>query len=408
LTFWPVGADTLKYPQYDEGMQPLVANLMRYPLPALLGSAFCSEWLSAGTPVETKPGQILFHTGSPGTDAYLLTEGRIRVLKVSSTGVETSVGLFQPGQMFGEYALLAPHKNTATCRAAEASRLMQLPLAFLKERLVPVLRGTPLKNWLRLHAVAGFLRSEAFLGFLSAASVTPMLERGIDIRVAPGNTIQADGLLDNRWGVIRNGEAKLETDDANQSVTLRAGACFGEGCLLGNAPSGQVVAVSAVTCWTLQRERFLPSVRGGSQVSLLQSKQDTVALLHRPCEWLPQRSGNDCGVAALTMALRHLGRSVTQDQVAALLPLDERGSNVRAVGEAARKLGLHASAVRISPAQLHDVRLPAVAHLADGHFVTLFSWKEGRLYVGDPADGIKAIEVAAFAARWSRNLVLLT
>ena len=40
-----------------------------------------------------------------------------------------------PGDVFGEYALLAPGNNTATCRTAAPSRLLRLPLAPLQGAL---------------------------------------------------------------------------------------------------------------------------------------------------------------------------------------------------------------------------------------------------------------------------------
>jgi len=388
-------------------MQVLAEKLLRYPLPRLLGPAFAGEWLRSGERLEARTGQVLFHAGSPGTHAYLLVAGQIRVLKVNSKGSEVSLGLFQPGQMFGEYALLPPHQNTASCRAAAPSCLVRLPLSLMRERLTPVLNGTPLKNWLRLHALLGFLREEAFLGFLTASSITPLLDRGIDLSIKAGNTIQTEGLMDDRWSFLRSGTATLQAEEGGPEASLGPGDCFGEGNLVGAPTTARVVAGSDVVCWTLPRDRFLASLRGGSKVSLLQTKMDTRVGGHRPCEWLPQRTAHDCGVAALTMAARHLGLGATQDQVASLIPLDQRGASVRAVGDAARRLGLHASAVRIGAAQLCDVRLPAVAHQRDGHFVALFRWKDDRLLVGDPASGIQALTVDAFADRWSGHLLLL-
>jgi len=367
---------------YNSAMEFAATSLLRYPLPALLGPDSVHVWLAAGSPLEVKTGQILFHLGSPGSHAYLLLEGKIRVIKISSSGKEASLGVFQPGQLFGEYALLPPHKNTATCRVAEPSRLLQLPLNVLREQLTPILATTPLKNWLRLHALLGYLREEAFLG------------------------IQNTGLLDDRWCFLRSGEANQQT--ATMTRALKKGDCFGEDSLLGGRPAATVQAVTDCRLWTLSRERFLPPLRGGDEASLLQTKHTTVQAPHRPCEFCPQVGPNDCGVAALTMAARHLGLSVTPEQVGTHISLSERGTNLQAVAAAARRLGLQASSIRIGPAQLSYTRFPAVAHCADGHFVTFFLWQENGLVVGDPASGIKSVPVPELVQRWSGHLLLLS
>lgn len=59
-------------------------------------------------------GELLFSDGDPGSEAYLLQEGRIRLIK--RVGVmERSLRLLRPGDLFGETALLpgAPRSSTA-------------------------------------------------------------------------------------------------------------------------------------------------------------------------------------------------------------------------------------------------------------------------------------------------------
>lgn len=59
-------------------------------------------------------GELLFSDGDPGSEAYLLQEGRIRLIK--RVGVmERSLRLLRPGDLFGESALLpsAPRSSTA-------------------------------------------------------------------------------------------------------------------------------------------------------------------------------------------------------------------------------------------------------------------------------------------------------
>src|SRR5204863_4750801 len=104
----------------------------------------------------------------------------------------------QPGDLFGEYALLPPGRNTATCRTAAPSRLLRLPLAPLRTALQahkPVWKN--LKNWLRLHTLLHFCRERAFLGFMSAESGLKLLDRLKPATFPEGQTIQANGLAED-------------------------------------------------------------------------------------------------------------------------------------------------------------------------------------------------------------------
>jgi CRP-like cAMP-binding protein len=113
--------------------------LKRYPLFALLGSNRLDAWLAVGQDVTAATGETLLQAGTEGVCVYLLLEGQVRVVRPSANSGEVSVGKLGPGDLFGEYALLPPGRNTATCRTAEPSRLLRLPLA----AVAPYFAGHP-------------------------------------------------------------------------------------------------------------------------------------------------------------------------------------------------------------------------------------------------------------------------
>lgn len=59
-------------------------------------------------------GEVLFRDGDPATEAYLLQEGRVRLIKRVGA-VERSLRVLKPGDLFGESALVkgAPRSSTA-------------------------------------------------------------------------------------------------------------------------------------------------------------------------------------------------------------------------------------------------------------------------------------------------------
>lgn len=64
-------------------------------------------------------GEVIFREGDQGTEAYLLEEGRVRLIK-KVRGVERSLMVLKPGDLFGESALLvgAPRSSTAIALSA--------------------------------------------------------------------------------------------------------------------------------------------------------------------------------------------------------------------------------------------------------------------------------------------------
>src|SRR6478672_2759071 len=59
-------------------------------------------------------GDVIFREGEPGSEAYLLQEGRVRLIK-RVRAVERSLMVLRPGDLFGESAFItgAPRSSTA-------------------------------------------------------------------------------------------------------------------------------------------------------------------------------------------------------------------------------------------------------------------------------------------------------
>jgi len=81
--------------------------------------------------------QELFHKGDPGSQVYLIVRGRLKVITTSSEGEDVVFNIMGPGEVFGELALLAGGRRTATITAIDDSELLVLDrrefLPFLTE-----------------------------------------------------------------------------------------------------------------------------------------------------------------------------------------------------------------------------------------------------------------------------------
>jgi CRP-like cAMP-binding protein len=389
----------------------LLACLQRYPLFNLLTPFQLATWASAGQELTLATGETIFQEGAAGVWAYVVLEGSVRLVRRSERGHEISLGRIGPGELFGEYALLPPHRDTASCRAASPVRLWSLPLLPLRPALaaIPGLVSN-LKRWLRLHALLRYLRQQAFLGFMSAPSALKYLDflRPMSFRAL--RTIQADGLAEDCWYYIESGRVVLHAVDHAANVSPRElgpGDCFGEPALLGHGGLPIAVTLSDTRCLCLPRERF-----AGRPDQTIASEEQSVQESHISTQrneyvWVGQQQAADCGLAALAMVARFHGLDISVERLGQHLVVGESGVRLLDLQRAALGLGLECLAVRVSGEQLRQVALPAIAHLLGGHYVVLYEFGMSGVVVGDPAAGIVRLNRDLFTQTCSGNLLLV-
>lgn len=92
-----------------------------------------------------QPGQVIMQQGDDGDCAYIIESGRVDILIENAEGQETSVGTRGPGAMIGEMAIVDNAPRTATIRALEECKLLEIRAEDFARRLAnadPVLRMT--------------------------------------------------------------------------------------------------------------------------------------------------------------------------------------------------------------------------------------------------------------------------
>jgi CRP-like cAMP-binding protein len=68
-----------------------------------------------------QPGQIIVTQGTPGQAFYMITSGRVEIMRDG-----TSLGAFGPGDFFGEMSLLDSAPRSATIRAIDQVSCLML------------------------------------------------------------------------------------------------------------------------------------------------------------------------------------------------------------------------------------------------------------------------------------------
>ncbi|HEV3440254.1 MAG TPA: cyclic nucleotide-binding domain-containing protein, partial [Gemmata sp.] len=73
------------------------------------------------TEQEFDAGRVFFRPGDSGDRAYLLQDGQVELL-IGTAEAFTRIGLFEPGDVFGEMALIEERPRVYTARAVTAGR----------------------------------------------------------------------------------------------------------------------------------------------------------------------------------------------------------------------------------------------------------------------------------------------
>ena len=102
-----------------------------------------------------------------------------------------------------------------------------------------------------------------------------------------------------------------------------------------------------------------------------------------------QREASDCGLACLTMLANFYGKLYGLETMRQLSGLSSQGASVRDLMAAGERVQLRSRALRLEPADLPQLTLPAVLHWDTDHFVVLQAVGRTCITIHDPAVGVK-------------------
>ena len=109
-----------------------------------------------------------------------------------------------------------------------------------------------------------------------------------------------------------------------------------------------------------------------------------------------QMEASECGAACMVGVLAHHGRHVTLEEARRTCGVTRDGSNALQLTNAAEHWGLACDGYSCEPAELADLKLPAILFWGFNHFVVLEGWSGGRWRIMDPATGHREVEPAEF------------
>jgi ATP-binding cassette subfamily B protein len=114
--------------------------------------------------------------------------------------------------------------------------------------------------------------------------------------------------------------------------------------------------------------------------------------LRRRVRPIQQMEATECGIACLAMILDQHGSSKPLKALRESCGTSRDGNSAGDLLRGARRHGLHARGLRLEPASLGELRLPAVLHWELNHFVVLERARRGRATIVDPASGRREVD----------------
>ena len=107
-----------------------------------------------------------------------------------------------------------------------------------------------------------------------------------------------------------------------------------------------------------------------------------------------QMEAVECGAAAMSMIMAHYGLWVPLEEVRVQCGVSRDGSKASNVLKAARNYGFEAKGFKMSELdKLYEQELPAILFWNFNHFVVLDGYKNGEVFLNDPAQGPRKIAV---------------
>jgi len=133
---------------------PVVAALARCPLFAGLGEDDLVGLAREMRARRFRRGEVLFHQGDPGDALFVVTSGAVKISLPSEEGDEAIIATVDPGDFFGELALLDGAPRSATATALEPTETLTLA----RQRFRELIAGEPALRDALLSALAAELR----------------------------------------------------------------------------------------------------------------------------------------------------------------------------------------------------------------------------------------------------------
>ena len=109
----------------------------------------------------------------------------------------------------------------------------------------------------------------------------------------------------------------------------------------------------------------------------------------------------DCGPSCIKIICKSYGMEFPIQSLKEQTQISKEGVNLLGISDAAEKIGFKTLPLQCSSKELElDVKLPAILHWGQQHFLILYKAKKNRFYISDPAVGLVNLSKKEFEHKW--------
>lgn len=385
-------------------------------------------------------GETILRQGEPSDSFYIILSGSVRMILIDDAGRETSLGLIEQGNHFGEDALV---HGTIASYAVRASTDVTL-LRLFRDPFLQFLEQSPkikkyILDYAANEAMQVFLKRSTLLAPLSHDELRSLLDKMEVKEYQAGETIVKEGEPGDAFYIIRTGSADVfkDSEGVKRINHLRKGSFFGELALLtGDHRRATVRAAESTTVYRLGKADFeqlissAPKVKD-SIISIASGYLNTSPLSAAPSEinleegreverqarrvFLPwyrfpsvlQQSEMDCGPTCMAMVCRYYGKKIGMHRLRELAGVRRDGATLYQLNRAAEQVGFETETVKTTLQGLRERTLPAIVHWEGNHYIVVYKVQVSHVIVSDPAIGLSKLSLDEFSKGWTGMALFL-
>jgi subfamily B ATP-binding cassette protein HlyB/CyaB len=408
-----------------------------------------------------KAGEVIFEQGAPGDRFYVVYAGKVRILRMEGQK-EINLGVRTSGDFFGEAALITDHPRSATARAAEDGLLLCLDRQAFEQYLFsrPQLREQ-FDKFLRNTSIHTFLKS-----FTDLSAIPPKELQELVLRLMPeffkeGEVVFRQGAAPDKFYLVERGKLKVvRWEGTRQEIInfLREGDFFGEKALIEETVRhADVICLTDCHLFSLTKEDFRELVRRSPKLQQVMRDRIESYLLDRPpipyaevikqelaalkeaklpqeapreeppprkepgffrkvsslyyqhlgFPFIVQQDQTTCGTTCIMMIARYYGKEISSSRLRELAHVDISGASLANLASAAEKLGFSTRGMKLDYDTLRSSKLPCIVHWQGYHYIVVYRMDERRVWVADPALGLRKYSREEFDKSWTGIALIL-